>query len=326
MDKEKTPVIDVIIPAYKPDNSFKKLLKLLQEQTVRPHHIYILQTVEDGELPMEPDGNMISVHPVRRQEFDHGATRDYGARLADGDSPETLGQHYILFMTQDAVPAGNDLLEQLLKPFDRERTAITYARQLARKEAGILEELTRIHNYPPEDQIKGKEDLEHLGIKTYFCSDVCAMYRLDRYREMGGFVHPTIFNEDMIMASKVIQAGYQVVYCSKAQVIHSHSYTCMQQFHRNFDLGVSQRQYREVFENISSEKEGAGYAKNTLLYLLKKAKPAKAFYFALQCGFKLAGYKLGKNYDKLPAWMVRACTMSPGYVLFQKDRSKQSDR
>ena len=182
----------------------------------------------------------------------------------------------------------------------------------------ILEELTRVHNYP-QDQIKRKEDLEHLGIKTYFCSDVCAMYRLDRYQEMGGFVHPTIFNEDMIMASSVIRAGYQVAYCAWAEVIHSHSYTCMQQFHRNFDLGVSQKQYREVFESISSEKEGAGYAKTVLLYLLKRGRIWKAFYFALQCGFKLAGYKLGKNYDRLPKGLVLACTMSPDYVLFHED-------
>lgn len=93
----------------------------------------------------------------------------------------------------------------------RER-AIAYARQLAREGADVVEELTRVHNYPPQDQIKRKEDLERLGIKTYFCSDVCAMYRLDRYQKMGGFVHPTIFNEDMIMASSVIRAGYQVAY------------------------------------------------------------------------------------------------------------------
>ena len=225
-------------------------------------------------------------------------------------------------MTQDAVPAGTDLLERLVKPFEDDRTAITYARQLAREGADLLERLTRVHNYPPEDQVKSKADLERLGIKTYFCSDVCAMYRLDRYMEQGGFVHPTIFNEDMIMASRMIQAGYQVAYCGSAEVIHSHNYSCMQQFHRNFDLGVSQKQYREVFESISSEKEGAGYAKSTLLYLLKRGKPGKAFYFALQCGFKLFGYKLGKNYDHLPQKLVLWCTMTPGYVLFHQNDGK----
>lgn len=323
MEKTEIPVIDVIIPAYRPDDSFRKLIRLLLEQSVKPHHIYVLQTIEDGETVMQPLDQRMTVHPILKKEFDHGTTRDYGARLAAEGFVEKIPQHYLLFMTQDAVPAGTDLLERLVKPFEDDRTAITYARQLAREEADLLERLTRVHNYPPEDQVKSKADLERLGIKTYFCSDVCAMYRLDRYMEQGGFVHPTIFNEDMIMASRMIQAGYQVSYCGSAEVIHSHNYSCMQQFRRNFDLGVSQKQYREVFESISSEKEGAGYAKSTLLYLIKRGKPGKAFYFALQCGFKLSGYKLGKNYDRLPQKLVLWCTMTPGYVLFHQNDGKR---
>jgi rhamnosyltransferase len=122
----------------------------------------------------------------------------------------------------------------------------------------------------------------------------------------------------MIMAYKVIHEGYQVAYRGEAKVVHSHSYTYRQQFHRNFDLGVSQRQYREVFQGISSEKEGAGYASYLLKYLLKHGRVAKAVSFALECGFKLMGYQLGKRYDKLPHKIVLACTMSPDYVLFQK--------
>ena len=121
--------------------------------------------------------------------------------------------------------------------------------------------MTRVYNYPGESCIKSIDDTERLGIKTYFCSDVCAMYRKSVYNKLGGFVRKTIFNEDMIMASKVINSGYNVAYCASARVIHSHSYTCIQQFKRNFDLGVSQKQYHEVFESVSSEKEGAGYAK-----------------------------------------------------------------
>lgn len=310
--QSKEVKIDVIIPAYKPDASFQKLIKRLMKQTILPNHIYILQTIEkEGDSLIHPEDGRISVHPVLKQEFDHGATRHYGAALSQGD--------YLLYMTQDAMPADDRLLEQLLVPFEEERTAIAYGRQLAREGADILEQLARKYNYPEQDQIKTKDDLETMGIKTYFCSDVCAMYRRDIYEKQGGFVHPTIFNEDMIMASAVIQAGYQVVYCAKARVIHSHSYTCMQQFHRNFDLGVSQKQYHQVFDNISSEKEGAGFAKRSLLYLLKRGRLCKAFYFALQCGFKLFGYQLGKRYDKLPQKLVLACTTNPSYCVFTKD-------
>ena len=89
-------------------------------------------------------------------------------------------------------------------------------------------------------RLKGKEDEDELGIKTYFCSNVCAAYRRDIYLKLGGFTKKTIFNEDMIFAGHAVEAGYQIAYAADAQVIHSHNYTAMQQLHRNFDLGVSQ--------------------------------------------------------------------------------------
>ncbi len=316
--------VDVIIPVYRPEKDFSDMIEKLLGQTVPPAHILIMQTLEEGEgllavsqirfddgqaFPGNRDKGMeetqIQVFPVRKAEFDHGATRDRGAKQSRAD--------YILFMTQDAMPADERLIENLLRGFSGEKIGIAYGRQLAREGADILEKMARLHNYPPEGRIQTRADVERLGIKTYFCSDVCAMYDRKLYERLGGFVHPTIFNEDMIMAFRVIQAGYGVCYAADAKVVHSHSYTCMQQFHRNFDLGVSQTQYREVFEQISSEKEGAGFAKNTLIALCKRMRFLKAFYFALNCAFRLAGYKLGRNYPRLSKKMILRCTMSPGY-------------
>jgi len=301
--EEKT--VDVIIPAYKPGAEFQELLARLIKQTVVPEHIFILQTVEDGEELLQFSEDCIRVFPVQRAEFDHGGTRDYGVRLSEAD--------YILLMTQDAMPENAGMIEELLKGFAGKPVGMSYGRQLPRKDADITEQLARHYNYPPVSRLKTRADLENLGIKTYFCSDVCAMYDRKLYLELGGFVYPTIFNEDTIMASRIIQAGYGVYYAAEAKVVHSHSYTCMQQFRRNFDLGVSQNEYSEVFENISSEKEGAGFVKKTVLELCKGMHFVKAFYFVWQCAFRLIGYKMGKNYDRLPKRMVLWCTMSPWY-------------
>lgn len=63
---------------------------------------------------------------------------------------------------------------------------------------------------------------------------------------LGGFVAHTIFNEDMIYARKVLNEGYGIAYAAEAKVEHSHNYSGIQQFHRNFDLGVSHAQYPEI--------------------------------------------------------------------------------
>lgn len=305
MLQEKEKTIDVIIPVYKPGKEFQELLRRLLKQTISPENIFIIQTLTQGEMQLQFEEEKIQVYTVKQAEFDHGKTRDFGAGLSEAA--------YILMMTQDAMPENEFLLEELLKGFEQENVGIVYGRQLARKDADITEKLTRLYNYPPESSLKKRADEEKLGIKTYFCSDVCAMYDRKLYGELGGFVHPVIFNEDMIMAYRVIHAGYGVYYAAQAQVVHSHAYTCMQQFRRNFDLGVSQCQYSEVFDNISSEKEGAGFAGKTILTLCKGFHFGKAFHFAWQCAFRLAGYRLGKNYEKLSPKMILRCTMSPWF-------------
>ena len=88
--------IDVIIPAYKPDEQFKTLLNRLMKQTLSPNRIIILQTMVEGEPMLKPVDARVEVYPIQKKDFDHGATRDYGARMSEAD--------YILFMTQDAMP------------------------------------------------------------------------------------------------------------------------------------------------------------------------------------------------------------------------------
>ena len=73
---------------------------------------------------------------------------------------------------------------------------------------------------------------------------------------MGGFEHKTIFNEDMIMASKMIEDGKAVAYQADARVWHWHDYKAIQQLHRNFDLAVSQVDHGGLFLKVRSESEG----------------------------------------------------------------------
>ena len=205
------------------------------------------------------------------------------------------------------------MIESMISAMEDPEVATAYGRQLPSREVGIIEHYTRDFNYPAESYVKSAADLERLGIKTYFCSNVCAMYRRSVYEEMGGFVLHTIFNEDMIMAAGVIQAGYKIAYVAEAAVVHAHKYTYRQQFTRNFDLAVSQQQYKEIFENVKSESEGIRLVKNTAGYLLSKGKWYKIPDLVFQSGFKFLGYRFGKKYEKLPLWLIRKMSMNKRY-------------
>lgn len=300
--------VDVIIPTYHSDDKLNRQLTMLYKQTIIPDRVIILHTQEfEGEEQPLPtiEGSNITVVPIKKEAFDHGGTRKYGASLSNAD--------ILMFMTQDAVPADAYLIERLLEPYDDVLVAATYARQLSEEKDDLLERYTRSFNYPKKSKVKDKEDIEEMGIKAFFCSNVCATYRNSVYKKLGGFVDKTIFNEDMIMAAAMLRGDYRIAYVAEAKVIHSHRYTYMQQFSRNFDLGVSHNQYPEVFHTVKSETEGIKLVKHTLRYLIDKKKYYLIPKLILNSGFKFIGYQMGKRYDLFSKDFTVRCSMNKSY-------------
>lgn len=303
--------IDVIIPTFRPKGRFLELICRLEEQSVPVDRIIVMNT-EKKELEKLIDiPDFLKKHPkvalshLTREEFDHGATRNAGVSKS--------GAEVFVCMTQDALPADEYLIENLTKALMQRRdVAAAYARQLPEEDCNVIERYTRQFNYPEHSRLKGSGDIPELGIKTFFCSNVCAAYRREIFDELGGFVTHTIFNEDMIFAARAVKAGYQIAYAADARVIHSHNYSARQQFSRNFDLGVSHAQYPEIFEAVPPEGEGMKLVKRTALYLVKKA-PYELPRLICHSAAKLAGYRLGKSYEKLPDGLVKRCSMQKNY-------------
>ena len=312
---------DVVVPVYKPDRKLKELLAMLERQRKRPEKIVLMVTVDGPEKSGEDwafDCRIpTEVHYLQKEEFDHGGTRNRGIGFCESE--------VVVCMTQDAVPEDEYMTEELLRPFfgsfcggkqgragDRE-ILISYGRQLPREDCRFIERYTRSFNYPEESRLKTAEDIPGLGIKTFFASNVCAAYRREFFWKQGGFPERTIFNEDMIFAGRAVKAGYAIAYAAEARVVHSHNLSGAAQFHRNFDLAVSQAQFPDVFGGIRSEGEGIRLVKSTMAYLWKKGKFYLIPSLIWGSGCKYMGYLLGKRYQKLPKRIVRACSMNKRY-------------
>ena len=303
------PVIDVVIPTYRPDARLLRLLEALRKQTQPVRQIIIMHT---GPEPLHAGGMCreemtdrfdLRVYQVAKRDFDHGDTRRRG--IEKSDAP------YVLLMTQDALPADGELTKSLLRPLTEDPKAYgSYARQLPREGAAPEEAFERSFNYPAKSRTQTKEDIPDLGFKTFYCSNVCAMYKRSAYEALGGFARKAIFNEDVYLAEKAIRAGYHICYAADARVIHSHGYTCMQQLHRNFDQGVSQAMHREAFVDVPQEKEGMRLVRGCTEYLLQTGYGWRIPYFYVKCAFRLAGYSLGKHYEKLPDRICKKLAMN----------------
>ena len=303
--------VDIIIPTYKPDHKFLALIERLERQSVPINRIFVINTEQKYfdrliyGTSFQKDYHNVIVKHISKREFDHGQTRNRCVRQSDAE--------FFVMMTDDAVPADEYLVEKLLKQLHGNGVAAAYARQLAGKNSSEAEKYTRNFNYPDKSAVKTKADLPQLGIKTFFCSNVCAAYNRKIFDELGGFINHTIFNEDMIYAAKAVEAGYGIAYVADARVFHSHDYSCMEQFHRNFDLGVSQAQHPEVFAAYPSESEGIRLVRQTVRHLWKSGARRQIPGVILQSGFKYMGYLLGKHYRYLPRKLVIAMSSNKEY-------------
>ncbi|HAL31367.1 MAG TPA: glycosyl transferase family 2 [Lachnospiraceae bacterium] len=290
---EKTA--DVVILTHKPSELFLDIIDRLEEQSLKPRKIIVMNTGEshmDDLLGRYPDRlkgyDNIEIHHITRDEFDHGGTRKRAAEYSDAA--------FLIYMTQDALPADERLVENLAAPFEGDGSiAVSYARQLPYESASPIERYNRSFNYPEGDRKKTADDLDTLGIKAFFCSDVCACYRRDIYDSLGGHIEHTVFNEDMIYARGAIDAGYSIYYASDARVYHSHDYTPAQQYRRNVDLGRSQAEHPEVFGGITSYGEGKKLVKGCMSYLLKNGYWYMIPAFIAQCAGRYLGYRKGRR-------------------------------
>ena len=305
--------LDVVILTYRPDEKLYDIVDSLEDQSVPPGRIIIMNTGQDifeaflSEHPGRLDGyTNIEVHHVPESEFDHGGTRKRAAGYSDAA--------FLVYMTQDAMPASEHLLAALKEPFDNDDSiAVSYARQIPYDSASPIERYNRSFNYPDEDRKKTAEDIPGLGIKAFFCSDVCACYRKETFDKLGGFFNRVVFNEDMIYACKAVNAGYYIYYKADAKVVHSHNYTAKQQLKRNFDLGASQADHPEVFEGVSSESEGKKLIGGSIRYMVKNGKAYLIPKFFFHCAARLTGYVLGKNYRKLGKGLIWRLTSNKSY-------------
>ena len=299
-------VVDVVIPTYRPGTELRTLLLRLHLQSHAPRNILLINTEEGAfDTTLVEGYSDVRVHHIPKAAFDHGGTRQMALGLTDAE--------YVLFMTQDALPADKYLVERLVQAISKPNVRIAYARQLPQRDAGVIERYTRRFNYPPSSRKKVIEDLPELGIKTFFCSNVCALYERDVLLELGGFAVPSIFNEDMVFAATALQAGAAIVYEADARVLHSHNYSARQQFHRNFDNGVSEAMHPEVFDGVPTAGEGARLVSATFRHLVKTGHWLLVPKLVVHSAAKLTGFRLGKAYRHLPAFAVRAFTSNRSF-------------
>ena len=279
--------ISLIIPTLNAGKELGTLLAALRAQTVPPDEIIVVDSASKDDTRAVAEAAGAVFIPIARKDFDHGGTRHMALERSSGD--------VVIFMTQDAMPADAQAIEHLLAPLDDPQIAAVGGRQVPRADTRPYEALVRLHNYPEESRSWGAEAVETMGVRAFMISDVFAAYRREAYLQAGGFDHPIMTNEDMLMAQKLLAAGYRLAYAGDARVLHAHNLTLRQQFRRNYVVGRTMKRYEARFCHVQEIGAGMTLAKDVLCRLIRRGRLVEACRFALDCAARLAGNRLGRH-------------------------------
>lgn len=279
--------VDIICPLYNAEKYIENLQKSFEiQKNVNIQNIrYILTKGKDKTEEKLKQIKNCKYRIIEPKEFSHSLTREKEAFESNAD--------IIVFVTQDVIIEKDNWLEKLVKPIIDNEVDACYSRQICN--INSIEKYTREKNYPLESKIKSKDDIDRLGINTFFFSDASSAIKKETFVRLKGYDNkdfPT--NEDMYFAYKLITNGYKIKYCADSEVIHAHDFNFRQQYKRYYDTGRFFKE-NEYLNDYKVNQAGSGLAK----YILKRAWKDKnwkvLFKFLPNMFARFIGMKIGES-------------------------------
>lgn len=250
--------IEIICPLYNAEQYLETLNKAIKSQKkVEIKKVsYVLTKSKDNTEELLNKLNLEYTR-IEPKDFSHSLTREKIAMKSEAD--------ILVFITQDIEIRNEDWLEKLVMPIINSEAEASFSRQLTKYDN--LEKYTRERNYPDTSYIVSKDDIEEMGLRTFFFSDASSAIKTEIYKKLNGYdgkKMPT--NEDMYIAYKLINNGYKIKYCADSIVYHSHKFKLKELYKRYYDTGVFFNQ-NKYLDKYGTNKAGGGLA----VYILKRA-------------------------------------------------------
>jgi rhamnosyltransferase len=170
------------------------------------------------------------IQQIPAREFHHARTRNLAASLTSG--PIIVG------LSQDAIPASEYWLRNMLANFADRRVGAVYGRQLPKPGAPAERQDTFETIYGDKKIIKDPALANTLGYRFYHFSDVNSAIRRSIWQEMP-FPEDLKTFEDLGIAKRILDSGWKIVYEPESPVLHSHNHGTKALFKRYVDIGYT---------------------------------------------------------------------------------------
>ncbi len=233
---EAPPKASVIIPTLNAGAVFERVLKAVVAQKAPwPYEILVLDSGStDQTLEIVKKYPSVKLHQIDKADFNHGATRNLGVELTEGE--------FVAFITHDAMPYNTSWLYNIVTSIEKYPNAAgAFGKHLAWPDASsftkrdlklhfdMFSRLPIAVDKKTDAESWDRQDQQWLQT-LHFYSDNNSCFRRSVWKDIP--YRTTAFGEDQLWAWDIINAGYQKVYAPQAVVYHSHDYDAAETFER----------------------------------------------------------------------------------------------
>lgn len=196
--------VSAVIRAYNESKHIGRLLKGLEQQTVRPDEIILVDSGStDNTVAIAQAAGCTIVH-IAKEEFSFGRALNRGCAAASGD--------ILLFASAHVYPVYNTHVEHIVKAFNRDGVAIAYGRQVGDERTKFSESRVMLKWFPNQNIW----DQGHPFSNNANAAVLTSVWRESPYDEsLTGL-------EDLDFAKKALGRGYKISYVADAPVVHVH--------------------------------------------------------------------------------------------------------
>lgn len=276
--------VEIICPLYNAEQYIEKLHDNIKKQKNVDFSARYLLTESKDNTESILKNKKLKYDKIKKEDFSHSFTRENAAKISKAD--------IIVFITQDVEIEDENWLYYLVKDIISGEVSATYSRQITK--FNNLEKYTREKNYPEHSKIVSKEDIDTLGLKTFFFSDAASAIKKDVFKELNYYDGKKLpISEDMYIAYKLITNGHKIKYCSDSVVYHSHNFKLRELYDRYKLTGKFFKQ-NSYLDQYGTNSTGGSLAKYVLKRSIEEKNIKAIIRFPFDMGARFIGMKAGK--------------------------------
>ena len=219
-----SPLCSIVIRAFNEGKHIGKLLTGIEKQSIKDREILIVDSGStDATLEIAREFDARIVH-IDSTEFTFGRSLNMGIEKARGQ--------YIVIISAHCYPVYPDWLEQLIKPFEDQRVAVSYGKQRG-ADSNHFSEHQFFRTYFPEisQPNQGQPYTHNANAAIRRC-----LWEEHPYNEeITGL-------EDLAWSSWAKAGGYSIAYVAEAEIVHIHQETFSQVHNRYRREAIAMKQ------------------------------------------------------------------------------------